>query len=203
MTPLESALVRLISDLQAFPDGARFALVGGLAISLRSEPRTTQDIDVVVAVVGDSGALGLVRFLVEARGYLIGEALEHEPTGRLMTQRLTAGRQSDNIVIDLLFASSGIEDELVAGASVEEILPGLRIPVAGIGDLLALKVLAGRDQDRADFRKLLARAAFEDVATARHDLDLISRRGFDRGRDLRREFEEMVAERGSRRGSDA
>jgi len=47
MTQLESVLRRAVADLG--DAGARFALVGGLAISVRTEPRFTRDADLVVA----------------------------------------------------------------------------------------------------------------------------------------------------------
>ncbi|HVS13633.1 MAG TPA: hypothetical protein VMV46_06905 [Thermoanaerobaculia bacterium] len=74
-------------------------------MSLRSEPRTTRDIDVVVAVAHESEAVRLVQFLAGARGYAVGEALEHEPTGQLATQRLVCSGDQDGVVVDLLFAS--------------------------------------------------------------------------------------------------
>jgi hypothetical protein len=51
-------------------------------------------------------------------------------------------------VIDLLFASSGIESEVVGDAEPLELLPGLRIGVARTGHLTALKVLARDDVNR-------------------------------------------------------
>ena len=48
--PLADALIRLDADLRAIR--ARWALVGGLAVSARAEPRTTRDIDVAIALAG-------------------------------------------------------------------------------------------------------------------------------------------------------
>ncbi|HEY3604485.1 MAG TPA: hypothetical protein VGL04_07415 [Sporichthyaceae bacterium] len=42
---------------------------------------------------------------------------------------------------DLLFASSGIEDVVVAEAVTTTVLPGLVVPVARPGHLVALKLL--------------------------------------------------------------
>jgi hypothetical protein len=115
---LERALVRLATDLAAAD--AKFALVGGFAVSLRAEPRTTRDIDLAIAVDDDDQATAIVQFLSRARGYSVGESLEHEPTGRLGTQRLVARVPGEGrvlpVTVDLLFASSGIEREIVAAA---------------------------------------------------------------------------------------
>jgi len=43
---IEAALRRIAVDLDA--RGRHWALVGGLAVSARAEPRTTRDVDVVV-----------------------------------------------------------------------------------------------------------------------------------------------------------
>ena len=54
LTSLEAALRMLVSDLLG--NGASFALVGGLAVSVRAEPRLTRDADVAVSVDDDEEA---------------------------------------------------------------------------------------------------------------------------------------------------
>jgi hypothetical protein len=63
-------------------------------------------------------------------------------------------------------------------------LPGVYVPVIRTGHLLALKVLAGRDKDRADVRSLIEIALSEDLQLARETLTLIERRGYHRGKNL-------------------
>ena len=67
-------------------------------------------------------------------------------------------------------------------------MSGLTAPVARLGHLIALKVLARDDrtrpQDRVDLAALLTRADAAALAEARESLTLITRRGFQRGRDL-------------------
>ncbi|HEY7363147.1 MAG TPA: hypothetical protein VIE37_03490, partial [Methylomirabilota bacterium] len=48
MSRLESVLRRAAGDLQAL--GRGWAVVGALAVSARTEPRFTRDVDLVVAV---------------------------------------------------------------------------------------------------------------------------------------------------------
>jgi hypothetical protein len=57
-TPVEAALRRAVADLNALK--ARWALVGGLAISVRAVPRFTKDLDFAVAVMGDPEAEDVV-----------------------------------------------------------------------------------------------------------------------------------------------
>jgi hypothetical protein len=192
VTKLERALVRIVADLRQL--GARFALVGGLAVSLRAEPRTTRDVDLAIAVDGDAQAEAVVRGLL-GLGYRVGGQLEQDRAGRLATMRLRSSDASRTaIVIDLLFASSGIEREVVAAAEDLEVLPGTRMPVATAAHLVALKLLADRPQDRADVASLL-----EGVDKAGHDvirssLELIERRGFDREKDLEALYRRAVSE---------
>ena len=193
---LSEAFVQLQADLRAIE--AKWALVGGLAVSGRAEPRPTRDIDVVVAVANDKAAETVSRGLL-SRGYQLDSQLEQTATSRLSTVRFLMPDSQLPILADLLFGSSGIEPEIVASADMLEIFLQIFAPVAKTGHLLAMKVLAlrpdrpqERPQDLADIRELLRVADDEELRRARHALDLISRRGFDRGKDLQAEFEEQI-----------
>ena len=185
MIRFEKALTRLETDLRGVQ--IRWALIGGLAVSLRAEPRTTRDIDLAVVVSGDRQAEEVAKTLL-FRGYReieSGGVLEQKDVNRLAGVRfLTPGTEESAVGVDLLFASSGIESEIAAAAERLSILPGLYLPVARIGHLIALKVLAGRDKDRADLRLLLDHAGPLDLQMAREALVLIDRRGYHRGKDL-------------------
>jgi predicted nucleotidyltransferase len=194
VTPLRDALASIAAALKKLD--AKFALVGGLAVSARTEPRFTRDIDIAVAVPGDADAEALVRGL-RAAGYRPVAHLEQEATGRLATVRLRAGGATGTVV-DLLFASSGIEPEIVATAEPLEVLPGVRLPVARLPQLLALKLLArddrARPQDRADALTMLAAAEAGALDETRQALALIQQRGYARGRDLASELRRLIEE---------
>lgn len=96
-------------------------------------------------------------------------------------------------VIDLIFASTGIEREIVAAATLVEVLPGTTIPVASVAHLLATKVLAGRMQDVADFSSLFRYASPQDLLEARSALALIRQRRSHRQKDLDGDFERLCA----------
>ena len=188
MSRLEKALGALVRDLDR--QGARAALVGGLAVSARSEPRFTRDIDMVVAVASDAEAESIVHALV-GQGYEILAVVEHETQHRLATARLvTPSEGQSGVVADLLFASSGIEAEIVTAAERLEIFAGLALPVACAGHLAALKLLAAdartRPQDAVDLRALREIASDEEIARAGSAARLIEERAFARGRDLTR-----------------
>lgn len=142
MSRIEAVLRRAARDLESL--GRRWALIGGLAVSARTEPRFTRDVDVVIQVSDDADAEELVRRL-NAQGYRILGIVEQEAAARLATARLVPGGENEGTaLVDLLFASSGIEAEVVAGADVLEVLPGLRVPVATVGHLIALSSGPGR-----------------------------------------------------------
>lgn len=71
----ELALAQICSELVRL--GRRFALVGGLAVSVRAEVRFTRDVDIVVVVADDSEAESLTYDLRSA-GYSAVAAIEHE-----------------------------------------------------------------------------------------------------------------------------
>lgn len=180
----------------------RWALVGGLAVSVRTEPRFTRDVDVAVAVASDREAEDLIAAL-KGEGFRVIEALEQEAVGRLATVRLQPpGERDPGLVVDLLFASSGIEGELVARAEELQVFPSLVAAVASVGDLLALKLLSRDDltrpQDAADLRLLLGVAEPEDLRVARQAVHDIQNRGFHRGRDLLQALRTVVREYGLR-----
>ncbi|CAN5462507.1 nucleotidyl transferase AbiEii/AbiGii toxin family protein [soil metagenome] len=167
--------------------GTGFALVGGLAVSARTEPRFTRDIDLVVAVDGDGQAEALVRAVCPP--WTVISILEHDGLHRLATARL--GHQSADTtsgpVLDLLFASSGIEAEIVAAADPIEVLPGVTVPVATVSHLIALKMLAEseeRPQDRVDLHALVKVASHRDRQEVIAAVERITARGAHRDRDL-------------------
>lgn len=165
----------------------RFAVVGGLAVSVRAEPRLTRDVDVALSVVDDAEAEQIVAAL-RARGHEVLAVVEQEATGWMSTVRL--GRRGDHVglVTDLLFASSGVEPEIAAAAEDIEVLPGLVLPVATIGHLIVMKLLARDDRrrpaDADDLRALVARASANDWEQAGQAAVQVSERGFDSDRDL-------------------
>ena len=189
MTSLEAVLRQIHTDL--IEARVSFALVGGLGVSARTEPRFTRDADLAVAVATDAEVEALIHQL-QARGYGVDALVEQEAVGRLATVRLTRSSTGQTPVIDLLFASSGIEPEVVAEAEPIELLPNLTMAVARTGHLIALKVLSRDDlrrpQDLVDLRALLRVATSAEISRARGALALIAARGYHRSRDLTTEL---------------
>jgi Nucleotidyl transferase AbiEii toxin, Type IV TA system len=197
--PLARALAAAMADLGAA--SASYALVGGLAVSTRTEPRFTRDVDLAVAVDGDRQAQEVASGLL-GRGWRVLAQVEQDAVGRLATLRLVPRDDPSGVVVDLLFASSGIEPEIVAAAGSLEVFAGAVVPVATVAHLIALKVLSAdegtRPKDRADALALLEVLEEGGEVQVRAALDLIGARGFHRGRDLQAHFNALIALGGSR-----
>lgn len=203
MTQLERVILRLDTDMKSL--GVHWALVGGIAVSLRARPRTTFDVDVAVSVSGDGEAEAIVLQLTRL-GWVIDRTLEQEATGRMAGVRLVPPTSlATSATVDLLFASSGIEDEVVGMAERLEAVRGMgTLPVARTGHLIALKVLAEspeREHDRDDAQELLLVASADERELARSALDRIERRGYHRDKDLQAALADLIslAERRARR----
>jgi hypothetical protein len=174
--------------------GRSFALVGGLAASIRGEIRFTRDVDLAVVVDDDNDAERLI-FQLRSAGYDAVASVEHETRDRLSTVRLMSPQ---GVKIDLLFACCGIEAEVVAGATEVDVPGAGVIAVAATEELIAMKVLSMSDrrlQDRIDARQLLGSGAV-DLERVRADLGLIAARGYDRDENLDDKLALLLAEIG-------
>ena len=189
-TAVERALAGAARELAAA--GKRFALVGGLAVSVRAEVRFTRDVDFAVAVADDAEAEALV-FVLRNSGYTAVASVEHDTLARLATVRLLSPQ---GIKVDLLFASSGIEAEAVERATLVTLPDIAELPVVRAEELLAMKVLSMTDerlQDRIDAKNLLLFNAELDLVRVHGLLRLIKERGFHRGQDLEAKLEGLLA----------
>jgi hypothetical protein len=91
------------------------------------------------------------------------------------------------VKVDLLFASSGIEAETIARATIVALPSVGAVPIARAEELLSLKVLSMTDerlQDRIDARNLLRVNVDLDLDCVRDNLRLIAERGYARKQDL-------------------
>ena len=171
-------------------EGVEGCLVGGLAVSVRCDPRFTRDIDLAIAVKDDAHAESLVNSLTNL-GFRIDALVEQEAKKRLAMTRLIS---ADDTSIDLLIASSGIESEVVAAAEPVEVVKQIILPVARVGHLIALKLLSvapGRETDQSDLRNLAQVANEVEWQRAEDAVKLIAKRGYSRDRDLESDLKNL------------
>ncbi len=121
--------------------------------------------------------------------------LDSDAEGRLATVRMISEGERE-VFIDLLFASSGIEPEVISSATPIEIFSGLHVKVASRSALIALKVLSAnletRPQDVIDLGYLIRAASGDDIVKAYCLVDLITERKYNRNKDLRKELDTCV-----------
>ena len=99
MTP-EEALVDVTVRLKRL--GVAYALVGGLAISIRAEVRFTRDVELAIVVDSDADVERITRALA-GEGFALVAVVEREKKKRIAIARL---RSPSGSVVDLLAASS-------------------------------------------------------------------------------------------------
>ncbi len=171
-----------------------FALVGGIAVSLRTIERFTKDVDFAISVEGDAEAESIVESLRRA-GFRIAMFLEREEDGRLATVRLISGGEVE-VFVDLLFATSGIENEVIADATSLEVFPGFVVKLASVPSLIAMKLLSAdwdvRPQDIIDLRYLIKSANRDEIAKTSNLIGLINERGFNRNKELQKDLDDYI-----------
>lgn len=130
--------------------GIACAVIGGLAVSLRGQPRMTIDVDLVIkAEVED--ALRLVRDL---------EATQFEPLFSGVEEVVSTAfilplrHRMTGVRLDLAVGVSGFERDAIARATTVAV-GQTTVPVVTVEDLLVMKALAGRPQDDLDIRGLI------------------------------------------------
>jgi predicted nucleotidyltransferase len=146
--PLSTTLADAVAYLES--ERVAYALVGGLAVSLRGQPRVTADVDMVIAADVER-ALALVHELENTRFKpLFAEIADVVQTAFILPLR----HRSTNVKVDLAIGLSGFERQTVRRAERID-MAGSPVSVATAEDLLIMKVLAGRPQDEQDITGLM------------------------------------------------
>jgi hypothetical protein len=130
--------------------GVAFALVGGLAASMRGQPRVTADVDLVIAADVDQAssiARGLDGTPFKPLFEPIDEIIQ---TAFLLPLR----HRATSVKVDCALGLSGFEKQLLDRAETLS-LSGRQVPVASAEDLLVMKALASRPQDLQDMQGIV------------------------------------------------
>lgn len=140
----------------------RWYVFGAQAVIAAGVPRLSADIDVTVEVPrGGTRALltGLAR-----HGITLRELDGDVATFIAETRVLPAVHVASRMPIDVVLAGPGLEGEMMTRVLLRSI-GAVQIPFVDTNDLIALKLLAGRDKDLEDVRGL-ARAAPAELSLA-------------------------------------
>ncbi len=148
--PVLEDLLKLCRELNR--EGARYVIVGGMAMIQTGFVRATEDIDILVEASPEN-----FEKVQRALLFLPDKAVRDvRPTD---LDRYVVVRVPDEIVVDLMKSACGID---YAGAAAEistVVIDGVPVPFAGPGLLLKMKQTV-REKDRLDrqfLEELLAR----------------------------------------------
>jgi len=150
---LPPGLLAPLADLGRWLDaiGARFVIVGGIAVSFLSRPRFTQDIDalVILSEAEWAGAMAIAaNYGIVPR---IEDALNFARDARVLLLR----HSQSAIDIDLIVGGLSFEQSAVDHGQVHSIA-GVEVRLPRVEDLLVMKAVAHRPQDMRDIDGLLA-----------------------------------------------
>lgn len=146
--PLRTTLLDAVAFLQS--ENIPYALIDGLAVSLRGQPRATADVDMVILA-------DVKRSLLLAAGL---EGTNFRPLFEGVAEVvekafiLPLRHRSTNVKLDLALGLSGFEQQAIGRAERLD-LAGTGVAVATTEDLLIMKILAGRPQDDQDVQGLV------------------------------------------------
>lgn len=135
-----------------------FVVVGGIAVIAQGYVRLTRDLDIVYQrSERNLDRLGDVLVDLHARLRGVSENVPFVPDGRTLRRTEILTLDTDHGWLDLLAVPPGAPPyaDLRAGADMIEIAHA-SVPVASIGDLLAMKRAANRARDVADIEALEA-----------------------------------------------
>jgi len=132
--------------------GVRFIVIGGYAAALRGSPVLTEDLDICYARDREN-LERLAEALRELHAKLRGPGVPEDLPFQLDPETFELGDrftlQTDAGKLDVMAVPSGTAgfEDLDAAADTMEIA-GLRVRVAALDDLIAMKEAAGRPKDR-------------------------------------------------------
>ncbi len=139
--PTEEDLVSLCRELNQ--RGAKYVVVGGLAIIAAGLPRVTSDVDLMVAADPENEAK-----VFSALATLPDNAVRELQSGEL--QQYNVIRVGDEILVDLMVSAGGIDYAEAAKHVVVQELGGVPIPFASPRLLWRMKVVTHRAKDAGD-----------------------------------------------------
>jgi hypothetical protein len=148
MTPLELALPEITSILDELR--VPHMLIGGLAVSLWGEPRSTLDIDLSLWVEPEEFDSTIAALSLRLH------ALPPDPMAFARDTRVLPVESSQGVRADLVFAALPPEREAIRRARPMQV-GGKVVNVASVEDLILMKLVSEREKDTEDARRLLAR----------------------------------------------
>ena len=132
----------------------KFSLVGGLALGMIARPRATEDIDLLVLLGEDQSKT--IAEILHKNFEVIHQHDELMVIGKtkiLRTLLQDPHLKEGIIIVDILFADNVIYCNAVKN-SIKVKVASTPIPVVKAEDLILIKMLSTRDQDRIDIQTI-------------------------------------------------
>lgn len=150
----ENPLVQHLEELCWFLDnaGIEYMLVGGLAVGIWGEPRATVDIDFLVSfTVKDCATLR--EKINNSNAFVF---IQDKPMAFEKISLLRATLKSNlDIFVDFLFADNDFQKEALSRRQTVKVAD-FTVNIPTPEDLILLKLISGREQDRLDAKKVFA-----------------------------------------------
>jgi predicted nucleotidyltransferase len=149
----DNPLIKSLKELCLFLEDQRieYMLIGGLAVGIWGKPRATVDIDFLVAIgLGDFDALK--QKLIKSSRFVF---MHDKPMvfGKITFLRATLKSNTD-ISVDFLFADDEFKNRALQRKETVKV-KDFSVNISSPEDLILLKLLSGREQDRLDAEKII------------------------------------------------
>ncbi|MEW6068014.1 MAG: nucleotidyl transferase AbiEii/AbiGii toxin family protein [Nitrospirota bacterium] len=149
----DNPLIKSLKELCLFLEdqGIEYMLVGGLAVGIWGEPRATVDIDFLIAIGLDDFDI-LKHKLVKSSRFVF---IHDKPMlfGKITFLRATIKSNTD-ISVDFLFADDEFKNRALQRKETVKV-NDFSVNISSPEDLIILKLLSRREQDRLDAEKII------------------------------------------------
>ena len=138
--------------------GVEFVVIGGIAAIAHGSPQITQDLDIVFATdEANLERLGHALQELKATLRVVAEDVPFVPDARSLRHIRILTLDTEDGRLDVMVQPDGSKgyDQLLAG-SIEAVVGGTAVRIAGLDDLIAMKKAAGRPKDRIYVEELEA-----------------------------------------------
>lgn len=135
-----------------FKSNISFCLIGGLALGMVAKPRSTEDIDLLVLL--DEDQRESIALIIRKHFRIIEIHSTVMQIGRSRVWRIVLQdpyHEGGIVILDVVFADNTIYRNAVKN-SVPVQVDAVTIPVVKPEDLILIKMLSGRDQDKLDIQ---------------------------------------------------
>ena len=127
-----------------------FALIGGLAVTVRAEPRATMDVDLII----NCDVQRCLTLVDELHGSEFQPLFEDVDDVVKRAFILPLKHQQTSVTVDLALGLTGFEQQAISTSSLIA-FDEFEVPVVSAESLMLMKLLAGRPRDHEDIRKIV------------------------------------------------